>query len=99
MYIIIHSIFSVGLLVKKLYCTSVPSKWKIFGVMLNIAKGILDNIEFHHRQDPQHCLMEMLELWQRRADPPPSWNAMIEALQVLGEEQVALELTAMHQLP
>ena len=83
---------------KKLYRTSVPSKWKIFGVMLNIAKGILDNVGCHHRQDPQHYLM-MLDLWQRRADPPPSWNAMIEALQVLGEEQVALELTVMHQLP
>ena len=73
------------------------SKWKIFGVMLNIVKGILDNVEFHHRQDPQHCLMEMLELWRRRRDPPPSWNVLIEALQVLGEEQVAIELMEMHK--
>lgn len=36
--------------------------------------------------------MEMLKLWQNKVNPPPSWDAVIEALKDLEEEQIAVKV-------
>ena len=75
-----------------LFRSSVPSKWKLFGVLLRVPPSSLDNIEAKYPLNPQQGLMEMLRLWQKKVDPPPSWDTVIEALKVLEEEQLALKL-------
>ena len=69
----------------------VADKWKIIGVLLEMPKGKLASIAEKHR-DPQNCLLEMLEIWLERVDPPPTWAAIIEAVEFLGEEQLGKTL-------
>ena len=69
----------------------VADKWKIIGVLLEISKGKLGSIAEKYR-DPKNCLLEMLETWLERVDPPPTWAAIIEAVEFLGEEQLGKTL-------
>lgn len=73
----------------------VADRWKVIGVHLQIID--LSSIEKKHHMysDPQ-CLLEMLEGWLKRVDPPPTWIAMIEAIELLGEAQLAKELRNKH---
>ena len=75
-----------------------PSKWKLFGVLLKVPPSSLNVIEAKHPHNPQQGLMEMLELWQKRVNPPPSWDIVIEALQDLEEEQLAAKLAEKYRL-
>ena len=68
----------------------VADKWKAIGVYLRISD--LASIETKHHSDPHLCLIEMLDTWLKRVDPSPSWSAIIEAVEFLGEEQLGKEL-------
>ena len=46
----------------------------------------------HYQHDPHRCLLEMLETWLERVDPPTTWATIIEAVEFLGEEQLGKEL-------
>ena len=67
-------------------------KWKRLGVFLEISSGRLDNIERKH-YDPQDCLQEMLQVWLKQVHPPPTWASIINALESLGEQRLAKEVT------
>ena len=76
----------------------VTNKWKMIGVQLEISD--LDSIETKHRGDSHLCLLEVLDTWLKRVDPPPTWSAIIEAVEFLGEKQLGRELReSMHVLP
>ena len=81
-----------------LYNTQVPGNWKLFGVMLKIQLSFLNNIAAKYPHGPGNCLMEVLEQWLKRVNPPPSWKVLTEALQILGEEKLACELEEQHQV-
>ena len=83
---------------KILYKTNALSKWQFFGVMLKFQLSLLNAIAIEYPQNPENCLMNMLERWLNRVNPPPSWSMLIEALQLLGEERLALELKDTHSL-
>ena len=70
----------------------VADKWKVIGVLLEIPKGILSRIADKHQRDPCSCLVEMLETWLEGVHPPPTWAAIIEAVEFLGEGQLGKEL-------
>ena len=70
----------------------VAEKWKVIGVLLEIPKGTLSRIVDKHQRDPCSCLVETLETWLERVYPPPTWAAIIEAVEFLGEEQLGKEL-------
>ena len=70
----------------------VSDKWKMIGVLLEIPKGKLAGIGEKCQGDPHKCLLEMLETWLERVDPPATWAAIIEAVEFLGEEQLGREL-------
>ena len=55
------------------------SKWNDIGLQLSIRKPDLDAIHEDCR-DVQQCLTEMLTLWLKRANPPPTWESMANAL-------------------
>ena len=71
---------------------SVASKWENLGIMLGIDSGILDNIVANNPKNCDNCLREMLKVWLKQVDPPPRWQAVVEALEVLGEPKLASEL-------
>ena len=70
----------------------VADKWKVVGILLEISKGTLSGIAEKYRQDPHDCLVEMLGMWLERVYPPPTWTAIIEAVEFLGEGQLGKEL-------
>ena len=69
---------------------TMANKWKEIGVRLEI--GDLETIGTRHPGDPHGCLLGMLEIWLKRVDPPPTWSAVIEAVEFLGNEKLGKEL-------
>lgn len=70
----------------------VADKWKILGVQLGISHGSLRSIEVNCLRDPHNCLLEMLEMWLQQIDPPPTWAAVINAVEFMGKKQLGREL-------
>ena len=70
----------------------VADKWKTIGLYLEIPKGKLAGIAEKCQRDPHSCLVEMLETWLDRVQPPATWAAIVEAVAFLGEEQLGKEL-------
>lgn len=70
----------------------VADKWKVIGIFLEISRGTLSGIAEKCRDDPQNCLVEMLGMWLERVYPSPTWTAIIEAVEFLGEKQLGKEL-------
>ena len=70
----------------------VADKWKVMGVLIEIPKGTLSGIAEKYQNNPHSCLVEMLGIWLERVYPPPTWTAIIEAIEFLGEEQLGKEL-------
>ena len=75
-------------LLKELY-NKVSHSWKAIGIMLGLDPGVLDTIKATENNVSQNCLREMLTVWTKQVDPPPSWSAMAEAIECLGDEQLA----------
>ena len=70
----------------------VADKWRTIGLYLEIPKGKLAGIAEKCRDDLYSCLVEVLETWLEQLHPPPTWTAIIEAVEFLGEEQLGKEL-------
>ena len=56
------------------------TKWFELGLELGLKYSQLEVIRVNNRQDVKSCFREMLHEWLNTADPPPSWEALIEAL-------------------
>ena len=52
------------------------------GVALDLEQGQLNTMKCHHQQS-MRCFREMLKLWLKQVNPPPTWSAIIEAIEVL----------------
>ena len=72
--------------------TRVSSKWEDIGLCLCLSANSLDIIRNDNPSDSKSCFREMIKLWFKRVDPPPSWAAIIEAVDVLGYEVLAKSL-------
>lgn len=59
---------------------SLASKWKNIGLFLELDIGTLDKIESEYKK-PDDCLREMLRTWLIQVSPPPSWQALIDAVE------------------
>ena len=83
-------------LLKELYTKA--SDWINIGVFLDIDPGRLDNIkaENHTVQD---YLREMLRIWLKGVSPPPSWAAIAEAIELLGDQTLADQLRTKYHVP
>ena len=62
---------------------SMASHWKTIGVLLDIPLGVLDSIEFDNPGSSSACLREMLVPWVKRAKPPPTWEELMEAIEMI----------------
>ena len=67
-------------------------KWEHIGIYLHLPMPTLRTIATEHHRDPHKCLIGMLDAWLKRVEPPPTWYAIVEAVEFLGEEQLAQEL-------
>ena len=70
----------------------VADKWEQIGIYLLLPMTTLKAIAAEHQHDPHMCLLEMLEVWLKTVDPPPTWSAIIRAVEYLGERQLGREL-------
>ena len=70
----------------------VDSKWENIGILLEIESHNLESIKTAEHHNTQNCLREMLKIWLKMINPPPSWSAITNALECLGEEQLASDL-------
>ena len=75
-------------LLKELY--NKASKWMNIGVLLDIDTGRLNAIKTAENHAPDDCLREMLMIWLTKVSPPPSWEAIADAVEVL--EDKALQI-------
>ena len=74
------------------FYNKVADKWEPIGIYLHLRMATLKAIAAQHQRNPHMCLMGMLEVWLNRVNPPPTWSSIIEAVDFLGEEQLAKEL-------
>ena len=65
------------------------SDWEDIGIELEIADSNLKQIRSNNSGDSKACLREMLRMWLSRVDPPPSWSAIVEALDNLEHQDIA----------
>ena len=70
----------------------VADKWKMIGLFLEIPKRKLADITAQYPDDPHFCLVQVLEIWLDQVHPPPTWTAIIDAVEFLGEERLGREL-------
>ncbi len=73
---------------KCLYNT-VPDKWMGIGRYLEIEGARLVAVQQQYLNNPQQCLMAMLDFWLARPNPPPTWEAVAEAVEFVGRRDVA----------
>ena len=71
----------------------VSDKWFSLGVQLAIPIGTLKRIEIEHKEVGRF-LLEMLTVWLKQTNPPPTWNILAEALESpsIGERLLAQQL-------
>ena len=78
-------------LIKELYTTA-SDKWEFIGLLLGIKQSRLNTIKAAQSKVPENCLREMLDVWLKSVSPPPSWAAIAEAIEFLGDQQLATSL-------
>ena len=59
--------------------SKVSADWENIGLILDLNEGELRNIRSDHDESEQ-CFREMLKLWLNQIEPPPTWSAIIEAI-------------------
>lgn len=94
LYIIINvCIYQLELkdLLKELY-TKAADKWEDIGILIGVDSRTLDALKATHKDACQSCLREMLKVWLKITQPPPTWSTIVEALTHLGDEQLAIYL-------
>ena len=57
----------------------ISDKWYSLGIQLQVPVGILRCIR-RENHGMSECLLEMLISWLKRTNPPPTWEALAEAL-------------------
>ena len=65
--------------------------WFSLGVKLELEWHVLSQLENDHRGNNVRCKYEMLGHWLRNAKQP-TWKAMADALCLIGEHRVALNI-------
>ena len=67
--------------------------WHSLGVKLGLEGHELSTIEQNYRGDNERCKLEMLSRWLRNAKLT-TWKAVADAVQQMGEHEVASKIQA-----
>ena len=67
------------------------SDWYDIGLGLSISADTLDAIQKDHHDISKTCFREILKVWLRRTEPPPTWNELAAVLKspMVGYEHLA----------
>ena len=67
------------------------SKWKMFGIQLEIPVSELDTYPSH---DCQECYARVFAAWERKGSPELSWGTVISVLEspIISERRLAVEI-------
>ena len=66
--------------------------WEDIGVELQMNDGELKQIKQDNSNDSKSCLRELFRKWLTRVSPEPSWTAIADAVEHLGDEDLARTL-------
>ena len=58
------------------------AKWKALGALLGVKTDILANIQ-SEEHDVHNSLLSMLSHWLKQQNPPPTWAALEEAVEMV----------------
>ena len=56
--------------------------WKTIGTLLGVSKPVLDKIR-SDEEGANDRLHEMLSEWLKQTDPPPTWTALADAMEMI----------------
>ena len=89
--ITLSAIPTLKALMRELY--SVASDWENIGIQLDIDDKDFRYIRSQNNiRDSMSCFREMCRIWLKRVYPPPSWSAVVRALEFLGHDNLASNL-------
>ena len=78
---------------------TVKNEWYNLGLELGQRVSTLDSIDTKYSGDPSQCFRQVLKEWLKGVNPPPTWQAMVNALksptvvQYQVAEQIQTELS------
>jgi len=77
---------------RKLY--AVKTEWYNLGLELGLRVSTLDSINARYNGNPSQCFRQVLKDWLQGVEPPPTWQAMVDALKspTVAQYQVALSM-------
>lgn len=67
-------------------------RWDDIGIELEVNDDQLVQMRRDYSGDNRCCLKEMLRIWLKQVDPPPSWSDIVDALDNLGNKELATKL-------
>ena len=73
--------------------TSIAYDWHNIGIQLNLENDSLKGIRYDCQGVAKDCLREMLSQWLNRAIPPPTWQELAEALEIVDHQGIARKIT------
>ncbi len=76
----------------KLLYKEVSHQWYQIGACLGIRTSDLEGFKQKHLSDPGRCFVDVLSRWVDCDDPPPTWDAMAEALEAVEREDIARKI-------
>lgn len=79
---------TLPLLIKELR-PHVSDLWEDIGIQLNLDIGKLEALKTTANHTSQSRLREMLKMWCKSENSPPTWRDLVEALETLDEQKVA----------
>ena len=66
--------------------------WKNIGIFLKVDHSELNTIQADYPNQSRNCLREMLNTWLKQSHSEPTWQAVTEAVELLGDQQKAKEI-------
>ena len=66
--------------------------WEDIGGEPEVDDGILKQIKTDNPGDSKSCLRELFREWLSRVDPQPKWADIVEAVEGIGDEELATRI-------
>ena len=84
-------------LMKELH-PKVSDMWEDIGIELEVDDDKLVQIRTNFSEDRKKCLREMMREWLKVNNPPPSWEAIVQVMADIGEDELATHLQSKYIL-
>ena len=66
--------------------------WEDIGIQLDVDDGDLQLIKSNNAGNNSSCLRDMLRKWLTQTSPERSWITIVEAVEFLGDKELARKL-------